>query len=104
MIVQSRLDGPQLSELIDYLKEREHAGFHYEVADASLELLMRRATGWEQRWFEVESYRVIADHEDPFTTPTHALGVTTEATIKVHVDGTRVTAPVPRAVSRTRTL
>ena len=26
---------------------------------------MRRATGWEQRWFEVESFRVITDDDDP---------------------------------------
>ena len=67
----------------------EHDGYHFEVADASLELLMRRAGGWEQNWFEVESFRVITDDDDPFTAPG---GVTTEATIKVHVGGERVIA------------
>jgi len=86
------LDGPQLNDLIDTLKRMEHDGYHFEVADASLELLMRRATGWEQRWFEVESFRVITDDDDPFTVSTHGIGVTTEATIKVHVDGERVIA------------
>ena len=87
------LDGPQLNELIDTLKRMEHEGYHFEVADASLELLMRRAGGWEQPWFEVESFRVITDDE-----PSTALGavaseaVTTEATIKVHLDGERVIA------------
>ena len=87
------LDGPQLNELIDTLKRMEHEGYHFEVADASLELLMRRAGGWEQPWFEVESFRVITDDE-----PSAALGavaseaVTTEATIKVHLDGERVIA------------
>jgi 2-isopropylmalate synthase len=87
------LDGPQLNELIDTLKRMEHEGYHFEVADASLELLMRRAGGWEQPWFEVESFRVITDDE-----PSGALGavaseaVTTEATIKVHLDGERVIA------------
>ncbi|HEX9504488.1 MAG TPA: citramalate synthase, partial [Acidimicrobiia bacterium] len=82
------LDGPQLNELVDTLKRMEHEGYHFEVADASLELLMRRAAGWEQQWFEVESYRVITD-DDAFTTPGAA---TTEATIKVHVGGERVIA------------
>jgi 2-isopropylmalate synthase len=86
------LDGPQLNDLIDTLKRMEHDGYHFEVADASLELLMRRATGWEQRWFEIESFRVITDDDDPFTVSAHGLGVTTEATIKVHVDGVRVIA------------
>jgi 2-isopropylmalate synthase len=83
------LDGPQLNDLIDTLKRMEHDGYHFEVADASLELLMRRAGGWEQDWFDVESFRVITDDDDPFTAPG---GVTTEATIKVHVGGERVIA------------
>jgi 2-isopropylmalate synthase len=82
------LDGPQLSDLVDTLKRMEHEGYHFEVADASLELLMRRAGGWEQSWFEVESYRVITD-DDLIGT---ADAVTTEATIKVHVAGERVIA------------
>ena len=60
------LDGPQLNDLVDTLKRMEHDGYHFEVADASLELLMRRARGWEQAWFEVESFRVITDDDDPF--------------------------------------
>src|SRR3954466_23790 len=86
------LDGPQLNDLVDTLKRMEHDGYHFEVADASLELLMRRATGWEQRWFEVESFRVITDDDDPFAAPSLTRGVTTEATIKVHVDGERMIA------------
>jgi 2-isopropylmalate synthase len=77
---------------VDTLKRMEHDGYHFEVADASLELLMRRATGWEQRWFDVESFRVITDDDDPFTACTHGIGVTTEATIKVHVGGERLIA------------
>jgi 2-isopropylmalate synthase len=83
------LDGPQLNELVDTLKRMEHDGYHFEVADASLELLMRRAGGWAQPWFEVESFRVITDDLGP----NDAAGeVTTEATIKVHVDGERIVA------------
>src|SRR5258707_7550793 len=83
------LDGPQVNDLVDTLKRMEHEGYHFEVADASLELLMRRAGGWEQEWFDVESYRVITDDLDPAATPGD---VTTEATIKVHVDGERIVA------------
>jgi 2-isopropylmalate synthase len=70
----------------------EHDGYHFEVADASLELLMRRASGWTQDWFEVESFRVITDDTGPAVTGGVTTGVTTEATIKVHVDGARVIA------------
>ncbi len=55
------LDGPQLAEVVEQLKRLEHEGYHFEVADGSLELLMRRATGWEPDWFHVESFRVITD-------------------------------------------
>ncbi len=82
------LDGPTLSEVVDRLKRLEHEGYHFEVADASLELLMRRATGWEQPWFSVESFRVIADDFEPGSIG----GINTEATIKVHVGTERMVA------------
>jgi 2-isopropylmalate synthase len=88
------LDGPQANEIVDTLKRMEHEGFHFEVADASLELLMRRATGWEQPWFRVESFRVITDDlqtAEPRVGETIA-GVSTEATIKVHAGGERLVA------------
>jgi 2-isopropylmalate synthase len=83
------LDGPTVSDVVDTLKRMEHEGYHFEVADASLELLMRKAAGWEQPWFRVESFRVITDDLDADRTPG---GVSTEATIKVHVGGERVLA------------
>src|SRR4030095_11182411 len=55
------LDGPQVNDVVDTLKQMEHEGYHFEVADASLELLMRRATGWIQPWFDGELFRVITD-------------------------------------------
>ncbi len=55
---------------------------------------MRRATGWEPDWFEVESFRVITDDRSGVDTLTDETGatVTTEATVKVHVGGERVIA------------
>lgn len=80
------LDGPTINEVVDTLKHLEHEGYHFEVADASLELLMRRAAGWEQDWFRVESFRVITDDLAAEDTPG---GVTTEATIKLSIGGER---------------
>jgi 2-isopropylmalate synthase len=85
------LDGPQLAEVVEQLKQLEHEGYHFEVADGSLELLMRRAAGWRPEWFEVESFRVITDDHrgvDTLLGETEAT-VTTEATVKVHVAGRR---------------
>ncbi len=72
------LDGAAINQVIDDLKRLEYEGYHFEAADASLELLMRRATGWEQHYFSVESMRVITDElpNGEFTT---------EATVKVHI-------------------
>ena len=72
------MDGPAVNQVIDDLKRLEHEGYHFEAADASLELLMRRASGWEQDFFRVESMRVITDEAASGT-------FTTEATVKVWV-------------------
>lgn len=77
------LDGPVLATVIDELKNLEHEGYHFEAADASLELLMRRATGWVQPFFELESFRVIVSEADD-------LRHDTEAIVKLVVDGERV--------------
>lgn len=73
------LDGKQAGEVTDRLKSLEHQGFHFEAADASMELLLRDVTGWEQPYFELESLRVIFDG-----------GSKTEATVKLAVGGERV--------------
>ena len=76
------MDGPAVNTVIDDLKRLEHEGYHFEAADASLELLMRRAAGWQQEFFTVESMRVITD-ELP------GGDFTTEATVKVWVGDDR---------------
>jgi 2-isopropylmalate synthase len=88
------LDGPQLAEVVETLKRLEHEGYHFEVADGSLELLMRRIGGWEPAWFRVESFRVITDDTSGVGRLTYLTGatVTTEASVKVHVAGRRVIA------------
>jgi 2-isopropylmalate synthase len=92
------LDGEVIGRVLDELKRLEHEGYHFEVADGSLELLLRRATGWVADYFTVESFRVITDHggRDAEAAPAPAMttvsGVTTEATVKVHVAGERIVA------------
>jgi 2-isopropylmalate synthase len=87
------LDGEVLGRVLDELKRLEHEGYHFEVADGSLELLLRRATGWTADFFTVESFRVITDHGTGAERATSApFGVTTEATVKVHVGDERVVA------------
>jgi 2-isopropylmalate synthase len=84
--VELGLDLPEdaVPKVLQELKDREARGYTFEVADASLELLMRRHDGWTQPFFEIESYRVhveerVADDEPPLA----------EATVKVVTKGTR---------------
>jgi 2-isopropylmalate synthase len=77
------LDSQAMTSVLDSLKRLEYEGYHFEVADGSLELLLRNATGWEQGFFELESYRVIADNTQ---------GRSTEATVKVLVGSERIVA------------
>ncbi|MDP6482210.1 MAG: citramalate synthase, partial [Acidimicrobiales bacterium] len=56
------LDAPTMGDIVETLKELEFAGYHFEAADASLELLMRAATGWEQDYFRLESFSVEVGH------------------------------------------
>jgi 2-isopropylmalate synthase len=81
------MDGPAVNSVIDDLKRLEHEGYHFEAADASLELLMRRAAGWEQDFFSVESMRVITDEQASVgsgRSPEDTV-FRTEATVKVWV-------------------
>ena len=94
------LDGEVLGRVLDELKRLEHEGYHFEVADGSLELLLRRASGWVADFFAVESFRVITDHGASAATDggqdwggrATKSGFTTEATVKVHVGGERIVA------------
>ncbi|MCX6512349.1 MAG: citramalate synthase [Actinobacteria bacterium] len=56
------LSSEAIASVLDDLKRLEHAGYHFEVADGSLELLLRRATGWTSDYFTVERFTVGTDH------------------------------------------
>ncbi|HET9689572.1 MAG TPA: citramalate synthase [Acidimicrobiales bacterium] len=79
------LDDAALGLVVEQLKELEHRGYHFEVADGSLELLLRRATGWKHDLFRLESHRVLAELREDGS-------FVTEATVKLWVGDTRVLA------------
>jgi 2-isopropylmalate synthase len=67
---------------LERVKELEHAGYHFEAADGSLELLLRKESGGHEPLFRLESWRAIVEKR--------ADGhVETEATIKIWVGGER---------------
>lgn len=86
------IDGEVLGDVVETLKRLEHLGYHFEVADASLELLMRGAAGWEQPYFTLESFSVDMAHRSGTGARLWndvAVDVETEATVKIWVDGER---------------
>src|SRR5690606_13370775 len=49
-------DDPRIGILLEQVKEREAKGYSYESADASFELLARRALGEVPKYFTVDSF------------------------------------------------
>lgn len=80
-----------LAKVAGELKKRENAGYHYEAADGSFELLMRTLAGENLEFFKVESFRVVADWKSSNGKATQG-ELTTEATVKVHIMGKRIIA------------
>ena len=89
------LDAPTMGEIVETLKELEFVGYHFEAADASLELLMRAAAGWEQDFFRLESFSVNVGHRSGSGSRAWndvAVEVETEATVRLRLDGELVDA------------
>ncbi len=75
---------PLVTTILKRLKELENQGFQYEGAEASFELLMRRAMGTMPSFFALKGFTVL-NHKDT------AAGVTkAEATIQLEVGGDTV--------------
>jgi len=79
------LESAALSNVLETLKRLEHQGYHFEVADGSLELLMRGSGGWTQGFFRLESFRILTEQREDGR-------FVTEATIKLWVGDERVVA------------
>ncbi len=89
------LNTSTMGEIVETLKELEFVGYHFEAADASLELLMRAAAGWEQDFFSLESFSVNVGHRSGSGSRAWndvAVEVETEATVRLRLDGELVDA------------
>ena len=76
------VDDEAAARIVERVKELEHLGYHFEAADGSFELLMRREAGEYEPLFTLESWRVIVEKRADGK-------VETEATIKIWVGGNR---------------
>jgi len=66
-------------EVIQKIKDLEHEGYQFEGADASLELMIREATGRVQESFVVDSLKILFEKSGDRSV--------TEAIIRITVDG-----------------
>ena len=72
----------RITRLLEDIKQREFLGYAYDGAEASFELLARRALGQVPNYFDVESFRVIVERRH------NALGdlvTVSEATVRLKV-------------------
>lgn len=72
---------PQVQDIVATLKDLENQGFQFEAAEASFELLMKKALGLHRRFFDLIGFRVIDEKRKEGEKPL------SEATIMLRVGG-----------------
>jgi 2-isopropylmalate synthase len=77
-------DEGNVQALFDEVKSREDAGYSYEAAEASFELLARRTLASVPRYFAVDSFRVVVERRRDAE---QNLVTVSEATVKVSIAG-----------------
>jgi len=65
-------------KVLSYVQDLEKKGYQFELAEASLSLLMKRAAGTFKKHFEIEDFRVIVEKRGD-------IPVFSEATVKVRI-------------------
>jgi 2-isopropylmalate synthase len=73
-------DDPQTKKILKLIQDLEHKGYQFEAADASFELLMKRALKKYNKFFELEGFRVVIEKISDKK-------ITSEAIIKLKVKG-----------------
>ena len=85
-----------VARVTDRVKEMEQAGYTFEAADASFELLLAEEMGARPTYFTIESWRVIAESGGGTSRADLARGTgvsdaaTAEATVKLRAGGQRL--------------
>lgn len=81
-------DSKEVRAVLARIKELENEGFEFEAADASLELLLRRATHQYKPFFTLHEYRVIVRGDTaPLRQGTGNAGSVSEAVVKIELPG-----------------
>ncbi len=75
-------DRKVLRKVLKQVQDLENEGYQFEVAEASFELLLRKALGSWHSFFELDHYRTAILH-----TPANQTKTQTEAIVKLRIDG-----------------
>ncbi len=78
---------PALAQILDLVKAREAAGYSYDTAQASFELLARRELGQLPSFFKIDRYRVTVERRKNRLGETITLS---EAVVVLFIDGIKV--------------
>jgi 2-isopropylmalate synthase len=62
--IKADKDDPRIGRLLEIVKERETAGYAYEAADASFEMLARRTLGTVLNYFDVTQFDVNVEQRN----------------------------------------
>ncbi|HTZ11282.1 MAG TPA: citramalate synthase [Candidatus Margulisiibacteriota bacterium] len=75
-------EDPQTKRILKLVQKMENEGYHFEAAEASFELLMKKALKKYKRFFELEGFRVVIEKKS-------GTRITSEAIIKLKVKGVK---------------
>ncbi|MHC5056981.1 MAG: citramalate synthase [Planctomycetota bacterium] len=73
-------DSEGMQQILEQVQNLEHAGYQFEAAEASFEVLSRKILGTHRPFFKLEGFRVISELDESGADRT-------EATIKLSVGG-----------------
>ena len=73
-------DTPEAKKILQLVQKLEHQGYHFEAAEASFEILMKRALKKYKKFFELEGFRVVIERHSNKK-------LTSEAIIRIKVRG-----------------
>jgi len=74
-------EDPQTKRILKLVQALENNGYHFEAAEASFELLMKKALKKYKKFFELEGFRVVVEKQPK--------KMTSEAIIKIRVKGAK---------------
>ncbi len=77
-----RKEDPKTKKILKLIQSLEHQGYHFEAAEASFEVLMKKALKKYHKFFELEGFRVVVEKRSDKK-------ITSEAIIKLKVKGVK---------------